>query len=70
MNFKIVLIILAVILFTFFLLQNTETVTVTFLFFDTTLPRSILLFITLALGMFIGILIPVEFRKSRKRKSI
>jgi len=69
MNFKIGLIILVVVLFIIFLLQNTETVTVAFISFDATLPRSILLFITLALGVFIGILLPVGFKKNRKIKS-
>ena len=67
MNYKIVLIILAIILFAVFIIQNTTMVTVTFFVFDATMPRAILLFITLALGVLIGIFLPYEFRKGNTK---
>jgi uncharacterized integral membrane protein len=58
-----------VILFFVFLFQNLANVTVNFLFFTMSMPRALLLIITLAIGVLIGILMPVGLRKSKKIKT-
>jgi putative membrane protein len=45
-------------LFILFILQNIHTDIVSFLFWDFSMPRSILLLFTLCLGMIMGALIP------------
>jgi uncharacterized integral membrane protein len=50
-----------------FVFQNIHTVTVHFLIFEISMPRALLLIITLAVGFLIGIFMPFEFKKNRKR---
>jgi putative membrane protein len=65
MSFKMIVISIIVVLFFVFVLQNLANVTVNFLFFTMSMPR----IISLAIGILIGILIPVELRKSKKIKT-
>jgi uncharacterized integral membrane protein len=69
MSFKMIVISIIVVLFFVFVLQNLANVTVNFLFFTMSMPRALLLIISLAIGILIGILIPVELRKSKKIKT-
>jgi len=69
MSFKMIVISILVILFFVFVLQNLANVTVNFLFFTMSMPRALLLIISLAIGMLIGILIPVDLRKSKKMRT-
>jgi len=55
MSFKMILMIIISVLFFVFLFQNLATVTVNFLIFEVSMPRSLLLIITLAFGFLIGI---------------
>ena len=68
MSVKMIIISIIVILFFIFLFQNLDTVSVNFLVFEMSMPRALLLIITLAIGMLIGIFAPVELRKSKKTK--
>ncbi len=69
MSFKMVLMIIIAILFFVFLFQNLTTVTVNFLVFEVSMPRSLLLIITLAIGLLIGIFMPFELKKTKKNES-
>ena len=64
MKSKIVVIILLTILLIIFVLQNTEIVLVKFWFWDLSLPRALLLFVTFAVGLIIGLMVPT----TRKEK--
>jgi uncharacterized integral membrane protein len=57
-----VLIVLVII----FIALNSETVTVKFLFFDTSMPLIFALLITTVLGMIIGYLVPIVRRHRRE----
>jgi len=65
MSAKIIILVILAILFLVFLFQNLETVSVTFLFFELGMPRSLLLIITFIIGLVIGIFIPIEFKKQK-----
>ena len=65
MNVKYILVIILLSLFGIFIVQNTESVTVKFLMLDAMLPRAILLLLTLAVGILIGIFIPYQFKKHK-----
>lgn len=65
MKSKIVVIVLLTVLLIIFVLQNTEIVVVNFWFWDLSLPRALLLFVTFAVGLIVGLMIPT----SRKEKS-
>jgi len=65
MKSKIVIIIVLAVLLIIFVLQNTEMVVVKFWFWDASIPRALLLFVTFAVGLIIGLMVPA----SRKRKS-
>ena len=67
MSAKSILIIILVVLFLIFVLQNIKTVTVHFLMFEVSMPRVLLLMITWAVGLLIGVLMPYEFKKSRSK---
>ena len=66
MSLKMVGILFLLIIFLIFTFQNIETVTVSFLMFDITMPRALLLLVTFAMGLLIGIFIPFEFKKQKK----
>ena len=59
------LIIVLLIIFAIFLVQNMASVTVSFLIYDVTMPRALLLIFTLALGIIVGILLPIRLSKGR-----
>ena len=65
MKAKYVIIIILLIIFGIFVVQNTISVTVSFLVFDATMPRALLLIFTFALGILIGIFIPYRFKKHK-----
>ena len=58
MKSKIVIAVLLTVLLIIFVLQNTEIVIVNFWFWDLSLPRALLLFVTFAVGLIIGLIIP------------
>ncbi len=58
MKFKLILVILFAILLIIFALQNTEVVTVKLWFWETNTSRALLIFLCIAVGIFIGILVP------------
>ena len=64
MKSKIVVIVVLAVLLIIFVLQNAEIVVVKFWFWDLSLPRALLLFVTFAVGLIIGLMIPA----SRKAK--
>ncbi len=66
MSSKIIVLVILSIVFLVFLFQNLDTVTVTFLFFNLSLPRSLLLIITFMIGLLIGIFIPFDLKKQNK----
>lgn len=55
-----------VFLFTIFMFQNTEVVEITFFFWRFTLSRILLLFGSLAIGFFIGLLTGWELFRTKK----
>ena len=65
MKVKYVIMIILLIIFGIFVVQNTTSVTVSFLVFDATMPRALLLILTFALGILIGIFIPYQFKKHK-----
>jgi len=64
MKAKIVIIIVLAVFLIIFVLQNTEVVVVKFWFWDASIPRALLLFVTFAIGLIIGFMVP----STRKRK--
>ena len=68
MSAKYIIFIVLLILFMIFIIQNTASVTVKFLTFEAMMPRAVLLTITLAVGVFIGIFVPYGIKKDRKNK--
>lgn len=68
MKSKIVIIILLAVLLIIFVLQNTEVVTIKFWFWDMSIPRALLLFVTFAIGLIIGLMVP-STRKSKEAES-
>lgn len=58
MKAKIVIIILLAVLLIIFVLQNTEVVVVKLWFWDASIPRALLLFVTFAIGLIIGFMVP------------
>ena len=67
MSVKAIIFIILIVFFLIFVFQNIQTVTVNFLMFDVSMPRALLLIITLAVGILIGIFTPYEFKKNRTR---
>ena len=65
MKVKYVIIFILLIIFGIFVIQNTTSVTVSFLVFDATMPRALLLIFTFVLGILIGIFIPYRFKKHK-----
>jgi uncharacterized integral membrane protein len=64
-NVKYVITITLLIIFGIFVVQNTTSVTVSFLAWDATMPRALLLIFTFALGILIGIFIPYQLKKHK-----
>ena len=61
-NLRLIFILLIIILVTIFTIQNTEVVTVSFLWFDISMSRAIMVIALLLLGFIIG-----KFSKIRKK---
>ena len=68
MKTKIVIIIVLAVLLIIFVLQNTEIVIVNFWFWDISLPRALLLFVTFAIGLIIGLIVPSAQKSSPANK--
>jgi uncharacterized integral membrane protein len=68
MKSKIVIIIVLAVLLIIFVLQNTEVVTIKFWFWDMSIPRALLLFVTFAMGLIIGLMVP-STRRSKEAES-
>lgn len=68
MNFKLILILIAVGLVVIFIIQNVAPVDVTFLLWGITLSRSLLIFIVLVVGFALGWFLNsyVEYRKVKR----
>ncbi len=66
MKLKNYIIAAIVLVFFIFIIQNASSVTVTFLFFQVTMPRALLLFITLIVGLVVGIFLPFNVKRKSK----
>ena len=71
MNFKITLIVILVCLALIFLAQNIQVVTVSFLFWEVSMSRAVLLFFSLLIGFIIGWFLHsyLSYRKDKKEFS-
>ena len=71
MNFKITLVVILVCLALIFLAQNIQVVTVSFLFWEISMSRAILLFFSLLIGFIIGWFLHsyLSYRKDKKEFS-
>ena len=58
MNAKLIIYCFVLFVFSVFMLQNAETVTVQFLLWDFSMPRVLLLMLTLLLGLLLGAFLP------------
>jgi putative membrane protein len=63
MKTKIVIIIVLAVLLIIFVLQNTEMVIVKFWFWDASIPRALLLFVTFSVGLIIGLMVPTSQKR-------
>jgi uncharacterized integral membrane protein len=70
MKTKVVIIILLIVLLIIFVLQNTEIVMVKLFFWELSLPVALLLFVCLAMGLLIGLLIPTSRKKEEKNSEL
>jgi uncharacterized integral membrane protein len=64
-NVQLVLLIIALILFTFFLLQNTSAIQVNFLIFEIQIPTVILILVSTLIGFFGSYLFAIGFRRRK-----
>ncbi|KFO66912.1 hypothetical protein ER57_14120 [Smithella sp. SCADC] len=71
MNFKIGLVVILVVLALIFVAQNIEVVTVSFLFWEMSMSRAVLIFFTLLIGFIIGWFLNsyMSYRKDKKESS-
>ena len=71
MNFKITLVVILVCLALIFVAQNIQVVTVSFLFWEISMSRAILLFFSLLIGFIIGWFLNsyLSYRKDKKEFS-
>ena len=71
MNFKITLVVILVCLALIFLAQNIQVVTVSFLFWEVSMSRAVLLFFSLLTGFIIGWFLHsyLSYRKDKKEFS-
>jgi putative membrane protein len=63
MKTKQIILLVVAVLTLIFIIQNTETVTVVFLFFEIAMPRAILISVLILVGIIIGVLLPYKVRK-------
>lgn len=69
MRAKIIIVMLLIILFTIFVVQNTEPVSMQVFFWHISeLPKIILLTVTLVVGAVLGIIMSAVFNKQKKHK--
>ncbi len=66
---QLILFIIVLILFTVFLLQNTSTIQVNFLVFETQIPTVILILVATLVGFLGGYFFAVRFRRRQKKDS-
>jgi uncharacterized integral membrane protein len=64
---ELILIVVALILFVIFLLQNTRTIQVNFLVFELHIPTVILILVTMLVGVFMGIVTMIILRRRHKK---
>jgi uncharacterized integral membrane protein len=64
MKSKTIIIIILAVLLIIFVLQNTEIVNVNLWFWNISIPRALLLFVTFAMGLIIGLIIPSSGKKN------
>ena len=71
MNFKITLVVILVCLALIFLAQNIQVVTVSFLFWEVSMSRAVLLFFSLLTGFIVGWFLHsyLSYRKDKKEFS-
>lgn len=69
-NAKTILIAVAALLGIIIILQNTESVQTNILFMAITMPRAVLLFVTLLLGVIIGVLSSFWFGRKKKTDKV
>ncbi len=67
---QLVLFIIVLILFTVFLLQNTSTIQVNFLVFETQIPTVILILVASLVGFFGGYIFAIRFRRRQKKEPL
>ena len=67
-KFKIIIIAIVLLLVLIIILRNTQSVETDFLFFKFSLPRALLLFLTLMFGFIAGLLTAIRFEGKSKRK--
>ena len=63
---KLIIAIVIAALVLLLILQNLESCTTRFLFFSVTLPRALMLFIALAAGFIVGLLVATMIRKQKQ----
>jgi uncharacterized integral membrane protein len=68
MKTKIILFIIIVVLFTFFVSQNTQMVTISFFFWQFSFSAIILIVMTGSLGLLLGLILGSIFRSPDKNK--
>lgn len=68
MKLKIALVITVVILVAVFAIQNTEIVSVKLWFWEVQTPRALLILLCIAVGLFIGFLVPSPTKKEKPEK--
>ncbi len=69
MRFKLILLLVLIVLFTIFVSQNTEQTIMTLFFWTIDLPKIVLLIITLAVGVILGLIVATMFGKNKKMKN-
>lgn len=67
-KYKIIVILIVLLLFLVVILQNTGPVVTKFLFFEFSLPRALLLFVTFAFGFIAGLLMAMRFEGKSEKK--
>jgi len=63
MKTKILIILLLIILIVVFAIQNTQIVIVTLFFWDIQIPKALLIFSCIAVGLILGLFIPASKKK-------
>jgi putative membrane protein len=67
-KYKIIIILILLLLVLVVILQNTGPVVTNFLFFEFSLPRALLLFLTFAFGFIAGLLVAMRFEGKTEKK--